>query len=197
MPAAFRFVALSLLAGAAACRAADAAPPAAAASTPAATYAPIALEAGDWDVAVAFFDPVSGAPTGGAHGRQVNTLLKNGHWIVNELSVYGADGKTVDFQGHGTWGWDPVGREYVDTWVDTNDGPPRIDHGFWVADQQTMYWSAQQPDGEGHMVTYRMTERFAGATRTLEFFQTALQSGRPVKLAEMKFTRRAAPATGS
>ncbi len=190
MPSALRFAALSLFTSAGACLAADAAPPAVPAAPPAATYAPIAMESGVWDVTVAFFDADSGASTGRAHGRQVNTLLKNGHWIVNELSVYGSDGKTVAFQGHGAWGWDPVGKEYVDTWVDTNDGAPRIDHGFWVAEQKTMYWSAQQPDGDGHMVTYRMTERFAGATRTLEFFQTALQSGRQVKLAEMTFTRQ-------
>lgn len=190
MPSAIRFVALSLSTSAGACLAADAAPPAAAAATPAATYEPIAMEAGNWDVAVTFFDTATGAPSGNARGRQVNTLLKNGHWVVNDLSVYGADGKTIEFQGHGSWGWDPVGRQYVDTWVDTNDGPPRIDHGFWVAEQNTMYWTAQQPDGDGHMVTYRMTEKFGAGARTLEFFQTALQSGRQVKLAEMRFTRQ-------
>jgi hypothetical protein len=190
MPSAIRFVALSLLTSAGACLAADAAPRAADAATPAATYEPIAMEAGNWDVAVTFFDTATGAPSGNARGRQVNTLLKNGHWVVNDLSVYGADGKTIEFQGHGSWGWDPVARQYVDTWVDTNDGPPRIDHGFWVADQNTMYWTAQQPDGGGHMVTYRMTEKFATGARTLEFFQIALQSGRPVKLAEMRFTRQ-------
>ena len=66
----------------------------------------------------------------------------------------------------------------------------RIDHGFWVPEQQTMYWSAQQPDGEGHTVTYRMTETFAGDTRKLAFFQVALQSGRLIKLADMVFKRR-------
>jgi hypothetical protein len=190
MPSALRYAALSLFTSTGACLAADAAPPVASNAPPAATYSPIAMEAGAWDVRVTFFDASTGAPSGNARGRQVNTLLKNGHWVVNDLSVYGQDGKTVEFQGHGSWGWDPVGKHYVDTWVDTNDGPPRIDHGFWVAEQKTMYWTAQQPDGDGHMVTYRMTETFAASTRTLEFFQTALQSGRQIKLAEMKFTRQ-------
>jgi hypothetical protein len=190
MPSVAWPVGLLLFTAAGCCAAADAAPAGTPASTPAATYAPMAMEAGTWDVAVTFFDTASGAPSGSAQGRQVNTLLKNGHWIVNDLSVYGSDGKTVDFQGHGAWGWDPVGKEYVDSWVDTNDGALRIDHGFWVAEQKTMYWSAQQPDGDGHTVSYRMIETFAGPTRTLQFFQAALQSGRQVKLAEMKFTRK-------
>jgi hypothetical protein len=58
-----------------------------------------------------------------------------------------------------------------------------------VAEQKTMYWSAQQPDGDGRMVSYRVTETFAGRSRTLSFFQAALQSGRQVKRAEMKFPR--------
>jgi hypothetical protein len=33
-------------------------------------------------------------------------------------------------------------KEYGDPWVDTIDGAPRIDHGFWAAEQQTMYRSA-------------------------------------------------------
>jgi len=157
---------------------------------PAADYAPLALEAGDWDVAVTFFDAVTGAKNGTATGREHNALLKNGHWITNELEIFAADGKTVDFAGRGTWGWDPVAHEYAGSWADTNDGALRIDHGFWVAAQKTMYWTSLQPDGEGHTVGYRMTETFGEAARTLTFFQTALQSGRQIKLAEMTFTRK-------
>lgn len=119
---------------------------------------------------------------------QTNTLLANGHWITNDLRVE-SPGNPV-FAGHGVWGWDPVAKEYVDAWVDTNDRGLRIDHGFWLAEKQTLYWTAAMPDGAGHMVTWRMTETFRGAERTLEFFQVALQSGRPVKLAVMTFQRR-------
>jgi hypothetical protein len=184
-PLLHRWIATALCVLAAAVRADDARPPAPD------VHAPMALEAGTWDVAVDFFDPVSGAPNGSAKGRQVNTPLANGHWISNDLEIWGADGRKVDFAGRGTWGWDPVAKEYVDAWVDTNDGAMRIDHGFWVAEQRALYWTAQQPDGEGHSVTYRMKETFAGDVRTLEFFQVALQSGRQIKLAEIHFTRRA------
>lgn len=148
-------------------------------------YNPLAMEAGKWDVVVTFFDP-DGKAAGSAKGTQTNVLLRNGHWITNDLVVRG---KAV-FQGHGVWGWDPVARQYVDTWVDTNDGAVRTDYGFWNAAEQTMYWSALQPDGAGHSVNVRMTEHFEGAHRTLTFYQVALQSGRLVKLAEMSFTKR-------
>ena len=92
----------------AAARADDARPPATDVHTP------LLLEAGTWDVAVSFLDPATGVSNASATGRQVNTLLSNGHWIANDLQVWGADGHTVDFAGHGTWGWDPVAKEYVD-----------------------------------------------------------------------------------
>jgi hypothetical protein len=174
----------------AAAQAQQAAPPA---TPPAALYEPIRLQAGVWDADISFFDPATGQRSGGAKGVQTNVLLANGHWVTNDLQVWGAEGNTAKpaFQGHGVWGWDPVARQYVDTWVDTNDGAVRTDYGFWHAETRTLHWTALQPDGNGHSVNYRMAEAYEGDDkRTLTFYQVALQSGRLVKLAEMRFTRR-------
>lgn len=157
-------------------------------------YRPVQLQAGVWDVDIQFFDPATGQANGNARGVQTNVLLQNGHWVTNDLVVHGPDGAAAKaaFQGHGVWGWDPVARQYVDTWVDTNDGAVRTDFGHWDAKARTMYWTALQPDGAGHSVNYRMTETYEKeGQRTLSFFQVALQSGRLVKMAEMRFTRRA------
>ncbi|MED5621296.1 DUF1579 family protein [Ideonella sp. BN130291] len=172
---------------------AQAQPAAAPPATPAAVYEPVRLQAGVWDADISFFDPASGERTGGAKGVQTNVLLANGHWVTNDLQVHGPEGAKGQptFQGHGVWGWDPVARQYVDTWVDTNDGAVRTDYGFWNEQTRTLYWTALQPDGNGHSVNYRMTEAYEGNDkRTLTFYQVALQSGRLVKLAEMRFTRR-------
>ncbi len=162
-------------------------------TAPAAVYQPVAMQAGTWDADITFFDPATGAKAGGAKGVQTNALLFNGHWVTNDLVVAGPEAQAgkPGFQGHGVWGWDPVARQYVDTWVDTNDGAVRTDYGFWNAETRTMYWTALQPDGSGHSVNYRMTEAYEDDDhRTLTFFQVALQSGRLVKMAEMRFTRR-------
>ena len=164
------------------------------AAVPAAVYDPVRWQAGVWDVDIRFFDPASGAESGSAKGVQTNVLLTNGHWITNDLQVFGnaeTQPPKITFQGHGVWGWDPVARQYVDTWVDTNDGAVRTDFGSWQTEARTMHWTALQPDGAGHMVNYRMTEAYTGDNqRTLTFHQVALQSGRLVKIAEMRFTRR-------
>ncbi|WP_374567372.1 DUF1579 family protein [Ideonella sp.] len=157
-------------------------------------YRPVELQAGVWDAEIQFFDPATGQANGGAKGVQTNVLLGDGHWVTNDLVVHGPAGAAAKpaFQGHGVWGWDPVAKQYVDTWVDTNDGAVRTDFGHWNAETRTMFWTALQPDGQGHSVNYRMTEAYDSDTqRTLTFYQVALQSGRLVKLAEMHFTRRA------
>jgi len=156
-------------------------------------YRPVEMQAGVWDAEIQFFDTTTGKAEGGARGVQTNVLLSNGHWVTNDLVVHGPAGASAKpaFQGHGVWGWDPVAKQYVDTWVDTNDGAVRTDFGHWNAETRTMHWTALQPDGMGHSVNYRMAEAYENdSTRTLTFYQVALQSGRLVKLAEMRFTKR-------
>lgn len=157
-------------------------------------YLPLRLEEGTWDADVTFFQ--DGKPSGQAKGVQVNTLLANGHWIVNDFRIP-ASGTLPAYQGHGVWGYDPVAKTYVNTWVDTNDRTVRTDYGFWHAAQQTMAWSSKQSDGQGHFVDYRMTEEFKGDTRIFTVHQLAMVTPRPILLLRIVFTRRAAsPAAG-
>ncbi len=150
-------------------------------------YAPLRLEEGTWDADVTFYE--DNKPSGRATGVQVNTLLANGHWIVNDFRIP-ASGSLPPYQGHGVWGYDPVARTYVNTWVDTNDRTVRTDYGFWHAKEQTMVWSSKQSDGEGHFVDYRMTEEFKGDTRIFTVHQLAMVKPNPYQLLRIVFTRR-------
>lgn len=151
-------------------------------------YAPLKMESGIWDAEVTFFE--AGKPSGQARGVQVNTLLVNGHWIVNDFSIP-AEGKRPAYQGHGVWGFDPVAKTYVNTWVDTNDLATRTDYGYWDAPNQTMVWSTKQNNGEGLFVDYRAKEEFRGDTRIFTFYQLGMTSGTSHLLVKIVFTRRA------
>jgi hypothetical protein len=157
-------------------------------TTPAPDYSPISMEAGNWTADITFFDPATGKVAGHAKGTQKNVMLINKHWVTNDFDVP-SDGKNPEFQGHGVWGYDPVAQTFVDTWVDIHDGAVRTDYGYWDALQKTMYWAAKQSDGQGNFVDWRLVEKFQGDTRILEFYQVAMESGRPLLLASMKFTR--------
>lgn len=157
------------------------------AATPEAIYAPIDMEAGTWDADVTFYE--SDKPAGKTTGVQVNTLLANGHWIVNEFKIAAYD-KFPAYEGHGVWGYDSVARTYVNTWVDTNDLAVRTDYGFWYEPENTMVWSSKQNDGQGHFVDYRITEEFKGDTRVFTFYQLGLAKPNLHPLVKIVFTRR-------
>lgn len=164
---------------------ANAAAPASAKGTD--LYAPLKMEAGTWDADITFYE--GGKASGKAKGVQVNTLLVNGHWIVNDFTVPG-EGLRPPYQGHGVWGYDPVARTYVNTWVDTNDLATRTDYGYWDAPNQTMVWSTKQSNGEGLFVDYRAKEEFRGNTRIFTFYQLGMASGSPHLLVKIVFTKR-------
>ena len=154
-----------------------------------AIYGPLAMEEGVWDADVTFYEADKPGPH--ALGVQTNTLLANRHWIVNDLRIPATD-KTPAYQGHGIWGYDPVAKTYVNTWVDTNDLGVRTDYGFWYETENTMIWSSKQNDGNGHFVDYRIVEQFKGDVRILTFYQLGLATPTPHPLVKIIFTRRKA-----
>jgi len=156
---------------------------------PSQTYAPLQMEEGAWDAAITFYK--DDKPTDTATGTQVNRMLSNGHWISNEFRIPATD-KFPAYEGHGIWGYDPVAKTYVDTWVDTNDLAVRTDYGYWNAGENTMVWSSKQADGKGHFIDYRMTEEFKGQTRIFTFYQLGLMKPIPHVLVRIVFTRRKA-----
>lgn len=157
------------------------------AAIPDSVYEPLRMEAGTWDADVTFYE--ADKESGKGVGVQVNTLLANGHWIVNDFKIPAA-GKFPAYEGHGVWGYDPVAKTYVDTWVDTNDLAVRTDYGYWNAAEKTMVWSSKQPDGQGHFVDYRMTEEFKGDVRIFTFYQLGIVKPNPHPLVKIVFTKR-------
>jgi len=158
-----------------------------AADAPPDVHAPLAMEEGTWDGEITFYE--NDQPSGHAKGVQINSFLANKHWMVNDFRVAG-DGKFPPYQGHGVWGYDPVAKTYVNTWVDTNDQAVRTDYGYWQAAEKTMTWSTKQPDGQGHFIDYRMVEEFRGDKRTFTVYQLGIVKPNPHPLVKIEFTRR-------
>jgi len=158
-----------------------------AAVIPASVYVPLLMEEGVWDADVTFYE--ADKPTSRATGVQINTPLANRHWMVNEFRIPATE-KTPAYEGHGVWGYDPVAKTYVNTWVDTNDLAVRTDYGFWYEQESTMIWSSKQNDGNGHFVDYRITEEFRGVTRVMTFYQLGLATPNAHPLVRIVFTKR-------
>ncbi len=150
-------------------------------------YTPLRMEEGTWDAEVTFYE--SDKESGHATGVQTNTLLTNGHWMVNDFKIPASD-KFPAYEGHGVWGYDPVAKTYVDTWVDTNDLTVRTDYGFWNEKDKTMIWSSKQSDGKGHFIDYRITEEFKGDLRVFTFYQLGMATPNPHPLVKIVFKKR-------
>jgi hypothetical protein len=95
------------------------------------------------------------------------------------------------------WGWDPVAKTYVNTWVDTNDQAVRTDYGVWTDADSTMVWSSKQNDGNGHYVDYRLVEEFKGQERIVTVFQLGVVKPNPHPLLKIVFTKKAVDAVHS
>jgi hypothetical protein len=149
-------------------------------------HAPLPMEVGTWHAAIEYFE--DDKPSGTATGVEVNKLLLNGHWIVNDLKVP-ATGKLPAYEGYGIWGYDPVAKTYVKTWVDTNDQAVRTDYGVWNEADMTMVWSSKQNDGNGHYIDYRMVEEFKGDERVSTVYQLGLAKPTPHPLLKIVFKR--------
>lgn len=110
---------------------------------------------------------------------------------ANEFKIP-ANGKAPPYDWRGVWGFDPVARTYVDTWIDTNVLTVRTDYGFWFEAEKTMVWSSKQNDGQGHFIDYRLTEEFRGGTRVFTIAQLGLAKPNAHTLVKIVFTRRKA-----
>jgi hypothetical protein len=160
------------------------------AAVPDSVYEVLRAEAGTWDAEVTFFS--GGKPSGSTKGVQVNTLLANGHWIVNEFRIAKTE-QYPAYEGHGMWGYDPVAKSYVDTWIDTNDGAVRTAYGYWHEAEKTMAWSAKQPDGQGRFVDYRFNIEYKDKdTRLYTFWQLGLV--RPTQFIRLQILFKRRPA---
>ena len=151
-------------------------------------YAPLRMEVGTWSAAIEYFEDDKSSGT--ATGVEVNKLLLNGHWIANDLKVRATD-KLPAYEGYGMWGYDPVAKTYVNTWVDTNDQAVRTDYGVWNEADMTMVWSSKQNDGNGHYVDYRMVEEFKSDQRLFTVYQLGLVKPNPHPVLKIVFTRTA------
>ena len=74
----------------------------------------LAQEAGVWDADVKFWMDPSAEPQV-SKGVETNTMV-GGFWMVSEFK---SQMLGQPFTGHGQYGYDPVKKKYVGTWVDS------------------------------------------------------------------------------
>ena len=147
---------------------------------------PMRGEVGVWDADVELYvGDVEKQPIRKT-GTQTNRLVSKGRHILNEFRY--TDGS---YEGTGMWGWDAYHQRYTGIWMDGDHHLIRHDTGYYDAASKTMRWEADTLQPNGVTTRMRLTEVFAGATRTFQMDIMDAATGEYRKLIFMTFRRRA------
>ena len=76
----------------------------------------LAQEEGTWDATIKSFAAGPDAEPMISKGTEVNTVMTGGLWV---LSKFDGDFGGMKFEGRGQFGYDPVKKKYVGTWIDS------------------------------------------------------------------------------
>src|SRR5262249_5080523 len=75
-----------------------------------------ALEEGTWDATIKAFTAGPDADPAVSKGMEVNTLMPGGMWV---LSKFEGEMGGIKFEGRGQFGYDPLKKKYIGTWIDS------------------------------------------------------------------------------
>jgi len=126
----------------------------------------LAADAGVWRAAVEV-RPAPGAPVQSSEGTMRSRMC--GPWLLCDFK-----NETSGFEGHGIYGWDPIVRAYVATWVDPMRRTIVVMHGRWDEALQTMTFLGEMSRPDGSRMRWReVTERPTQDVRVFRSFVPA------------------------
>src|SRR3954452_24846618 len=149
----------------------------------------LAAEEGAWDARIRMYEKGPDAEPSVSKGSEVNEVLPGGLWV---LSKFEGDFGGMKFQGRGQWGYDPVKKKYVGTWLDSISTVLSLLEGEYDAKTKTTtfvgdgYDPVQKAKFSQKMVTKTKDDGSRVFTLYMKF------EGQPaeVKFLEIAYTKR-------
>jgi hypothetical protein len=149
----------------------------------------LASDAGTWDATItSYLIRQGGKPT--VHkGTEVNTLLAGGLWLD---SAFDANIGGKKFQGRGHYGYDPLKKKYVGTWIDSMSPVLSLLEGQYDAKSKTMTYEGEYIDfGDKTRYTQRVVTTLKDdGTRSYTLTMKPDGSAEEVKIMEITYTKR-------
>ena len=154
---------------------------------PSAEHEVLAADEGTWDATItSFMGGPDGEPTV-SRGTEVNTLLAGGLWLVSEFE---GDFGGVKFVGRGHFGYDPLRKKYVGTWIDSMSPAIYTSEGAFDKAGKVYTETMVGPDPTGKSTKMRLTTEVKDKDH-LEFKMYAPGEGGKEFLAmEATYTRK-------
>jgi hypothetical protein len=108
---------------------------------------------GTWDATIKSYMGGPDAEPMVSKGAEVNTVMTGGLWLV---SKFDGDFGGMKFEGRGQFGYDPMKKKYVGTWIDSLSPNLSVLEGSYDAKTKTMTYVGDGIAPEGMKYTQKM-----------------------------------------
>lgn len=149
----------------------------------------LAADEGTWDATIKTFEGGPDAQPSVSKGSEVNEVMPGGLWV---LSKFEGDFGGMKFHGRGQFGYDPVKKKYVGTWIDSLSTTLSVLEGEYDAKTRTMTFVG---DGYDPTQKAKFTQKMVTTTKddgTRVFTLYMKYAGQPAeaKFMEITYTKR-------
>ena len=149
----------------------------------------LAADEGTWDATIKMYAGGPDAEPTVSKGTEINEILPGGLWV---LSKFEGDFGGMKLLGRGQFGYDPVEKKYVGTWIDSTSTILSVLEGDYDAKTKTMTFvgDGYDPVQKAKFSQKMVTQSKDDGTRIFSLYMKF--EGRPaeVKFLEITYTKR-------
>ncbi len=160
-----------------------------AAPEPGAEHKILAADAGTWDATVKTYYGGPDSEPQVSKGTEVNEVLPGGLWVLSRFE--GSFGP-AKFEGRGQFGYDPVKKKYVGTWLDSMSPTLSVLEGTYDPKTRTMSYVGEgyDPDHKARYTQRMVTTMKEDGTRIFTLYMKLEGAPAEVKFMEIAYTKR-------
>lgn len=149
----------------------------------------LAADEGTWDATIKAFMAGPDAEPTISKGVEVNTMLPGGLWLLSEFR---GDIGGMAVEGRGHFGYDPLKKEYVGTWIDSMSPALSVLEGTYDAKTRTMTYEGEgvDPDTEAEYTQRMVTTSNDDGTRVFTLYMKFEEADDEIKFMEVTYTKR-------
>ena len=149
----------------------------------------LAADVGAWDATIKAYMQGPDAEPAVSKGSEINEVLPGGLWV---LSRFEGDFGGVKFVGRGQFGYDPVKKKFVGTWIDSYSTILSVLEGVYDAKTKTMTYVSDgyDPEHKAKFTQKMVTTTKDDGSRVFTLYMKF--EGQPVeaKFMEISYTKR-------
>ena len=149
----------------------------------------LASDEGTWDATIRMYAGGPDAEPSVSKGSEVNEVLPGGLWV---LSKFEGEFGGMKFHGRGQFGFDPVKKKYVGTWLDSMSTVLSVLEGDYDAKTKTMTYvgDGYDPEHKAKFSQKMVTTMKDDGTRVFTLYMKFEGQPAEAKFMEITYTKR-------